>query len=248
MAHLQLCEHEVHLWYADPERLRSDRAYAAGVALLAPEEGDRLESLAFARDRRIFLATRVLVRVVLSRYERVAPAAWRFAADEYGRPRVCDPTPDQPAFNLSNTRGLVVCGLVRDTTIGVDAERVDSTPPLEVADRYFAPAELADLRPGGGARCARRFYDYWTLKESYAKALGLGLVLPLDRLQFRMEDGSRPRLVTGAHMDKAPEAWQFTQHRPTADHVVSVCVPGRSAERVVVARWLQLAAAAGRKP
>ena len=79
-------------------------------------------------DRLIFLATRVLVRQVLSRYESVAPDAWTFVANAHGRPEIAGPK-SELRFNLSNTPGLVVCAVTREVDVGVDVEiaRADET-------------------------------------------------------------------------------------------------------------------------
>ncbi len=75
----------------------------------------------------VYVATRALVRTVLSRYATVAPGEWRFAIGEHGKPRVAnlDVTPSI-YFNLANTAGLVVCAVsVAHELIGVDVERTD---------------------------------------------------------------------------------------------------------------------------
>ena len=132
----------------------------------------RLERFHRDPDQLLFLATRVLVRTVLSRYAPVAPADWRFAADEYGRPHVVGDGQPRLSFNLSNTSRLVVCAVAQDTDVGVDAERVRPRTPLDIADRFFAPREAAALSALPTDEQLARFYDYWTLKESYIKARG----------------------------------------------------------------------------
>ena len=69
---------EVHVWCADPSELERNGLIGPAQALLTAEEIERLRRFHFNSDRLIFLATRVLVRQVLSRYETVAPDAWTF--------------------------------------------------------------------------------------------------------------------------------------------------------------------------
>ena len=163
---------EVHLWCADPMELESAAAWEAARKFVTPDELERLERLHFARDRYIFLAGRVLLRTVLSNYQAVPPADWCFVINEYGRPRIAA-TPDSPIdFNVAKTDGLVVCAVARCGEIGVDAENCRPAPLFDVADRFFAPAEIAALRALPPEQRLRRFYDYWTLKESYINARG----------------------------------------------------------------------------
>src|SRR3712207_8686041 len=50
-------------------------------------------------------------------------------------------------FNLSHSHGLVVCAVSRTCPLGVDIEDAGrSLEYLDLAERYFAPAEVAYLR------------------------------------------------------------------------------------------------------
>src|SRR4051812_22375683 len=132
-----------------------------GLSWISTDEHDRYQRFRFERDRRLFLATRVLVRDVLSRYAAVAPADWRFVADRAGKPHVSQPAVT-PAlhFNLANTSGLVICGVsVAHDALGVDVERADRVVDyISLARRFFAEMEANDLRtlPAGGR--AQRFF------------------------------------------------------------------------------------------
>jgi 4'-phosphopantetheinyl transferase len=242
MKWMRLPVNEIHLWCADPEDVRSDRAYAAALAIITAEERQRLERFVFLRDRLLYLATRALVRTVLSRYEAVAPAAWRFTISNHGRPEVSSQGERPLRFNLSNTNGLVVCAVVRDVEVGVDVEHVGrATAHLEVAEQFFAPAEVSALRALPRHEQHRRFCDYWTLKESYIKARGLGLTLPLDQFAFVLEPDRPPRIEIHPALRDDGESWQFVQQQPTADHLVAVCVRRRDRyDAHVIVRWQSL--------
>ena len=200
MRYASLPVDEVHLWCAHPSELNRDDVYDVARHMITSEEAQRLERFCFARDRQTYLATRVLVRTVLSRYEPLAPAAWRFIVGQYGRPA-----------------------------------------PLEVVDHVVAPTEIAALRALPDAERQRRFFDYWTLKESYIKARGLSLALPVDRFAFTLSANGKANLrIDPALGDGAP--WQFTRHWPTSEHIVSVCVTRRRDEDAkIILGWHSLA-------
>jgi 4'-phosphopantetheinyl transferase len=180
----------VDLWYCFLEA-DDNRPLGEYEALMTADERERHGSFRFEVDRRLFLATRTLVRTVLSRYAAVSPGDWRFAAGPHGKPRIVHPavTPSLH-FNLANTRGLVVCAVsAAHESLGVDAERFDRTvDPVEIAGRFFSPPEAQALGALPASEQSRRFFTYWTLKESYVKARGLGLALPLDKFWFLVED------------------------------------------------------------
>ena len=177
------------LWWFPYEEFEERRElFAAYESLLTADERVRHQRLRFERDKRQFLATRALVRTVLSCYEpAVSPLEWRFAIGERGKPSISEPAAASGwHFNLSNTRGLVVCAVSGvHSRLGVDVERLDrSNDLLALADRYFSPLEVAELRALPSSEQPSRFFDYWTLKESYIKAHGLGLAIPLDSFSF----------------------------------------------------------------
>jgi len=223
---------EVHVWCARPEEIGSE---ADARRCLAADELERTARFRLERPRQLAIASRVLLRTVLSRYEPVAPADWRFAVEAHGRPIIADGR-SSLRFSVSKATGLVVCAVAAGE-LGVDVEPLSRAAPLEVADRFFAPAELAALRALPERERAGRFFDYWTFKESYVKARGLGLRLPLDKFVIVLDEGP-PRLEIEPSLGDDGSSWQLAQRKPTPDHVVSLCVRRRGeVDREIVLRW-----------
>ena len=77
--------------------------------------------------------------------------------------------------------------------VGVDVEHINRTLTHDVAERFFSPQEVADLRALPEDEQPVVFFDYWTLKEAYIKARGLGLALPLGQFTFHPAAGMRAR-------------------------------------------------------
>lgn len=184
-------------WFPYGEVEERTELFDAYAAILTEDEQARHERLRFDRDKRQFLATRALVRTVLSVYSPdVAPTAWRFAIGDRGKPSIAEPISARGwQFNLSNTRGCVVCAVSGvHARLGVDVERLDrANDLLALADRYFSALEVAELRGLPIGEQSSRFFDYWTLKESYIKAHGLGLAIPLDSFSFLLGANSAGR-------------------------------------------------------
>jgi 4'-phosphopantetheinyl transferase len=214
----------VDLWYysyedADAELLASHQA------LLTPDELERWNSFRFERDRRLFLATRALVRSVLSHYAAVAPADWRFATNDHGKPRISAPVVKPTIhFNLANTLGLVVCVVsVAHELVGVDAERINrKVEASALANRFFSPSEASHLNALPAPDQPELFFSYWTLKESYIKARGLGLTLPLAKFSFRLGDDISVEFDEG--FDDDASAWRFALLDAPPHHRIAVSV------------------------
>lgn len=213
----------VDLWYYFYGDMNDAELLTAHATLLTPTEREQHRKFQFERDRRLYLATRSLVRTVLSSYAAVAPTDWRFTVGEHGKPYIDSPTITPLIhFNLANTPGLVVCVVsIAHRLIGVDAERTDrQVEVLELAERYFSPSEIRSLRALPDGEQSQRFFAYWTLKESYIKARGLGLALPLDQFSFLVDDEIRivfdPRLVEDS------TRWRFSLLDAPPHHTVAV--------------------------
>lgn len=193
-------------------------------------ERARLEALRAESDRRLYLAAHGLLRQALGELGSVGPAEWRFRADARGRPQISFPANTGLNFSLTHTGGLVAVAIARDGEVGVDAEwlgrRQFMRPESDLAalaERYFAPAEQAEVMAGAGEERNRAFLRIWTLKEAYLKARGLGLTLPLREFAFETS-GGRIALRAEPELEAAPEAWTFAQHWPTEAHCLAVAV------------------------
>ncbi|MET3492980.1 4'-phosphopantetheinyl transferase family protein [Variovorax boronicumulans] len=236
-----LPEGDIHLWFCLHGEAGSAESTAACRALLTPQDQSKHDRFHFARDRHRYLLTRALVRSVLSRYAPVSAQAWRFAEGRFGRPRIEAPLVHETRgldFNLSHTDGLIVMALARNIELGVDAENTSRKAALDVADHFFSPHESAALNALPPALQAERFFQLWTLKESYIKARGMGLQIPLDSFSFAL-DGSSDGIefALADPRDDTAQRWHFWQLQPTPEHLVAVCAaPGDSAPARIVCR------------
>jgi 4'-phosphopantetheinyl transferase len=215
---------EIHLWLASDH---VDRERAIEYRLLLNSDERRQEQrFHFEKDRNRYLVTRALVRTVLSRYQSIDPNAWVFSTNAFGRPEI-DAESEGAAdlcFNISHTAGLVVVGIARGRALGVDVENIFVRDnPLEVAGQVFAAAELAELGRLPRERRLDRFFQYWTFKESYIKARGMGVSIPLQKFSFRLERDGLVDLEIAPELGDDPKRWQFWQMRPAHEHVLAVC-------------------------
>jgi len=177
-------------------------------ALLQSSERERASRFLVDADRDTYVLAHALLRRALSRHEPVLPDAWRFTGEEGERPEIAAPLVRPPLrFSLSHARGFGACAIARDVDIGFDVEPVAREAPFEVAER-FAPSERADLASLAPDARRDRFFAYWTLKEAYIKARGLGLALPLDGFAFSF-DSPAPRVSFGAGCADDERAWRF---------------------------------------
>ena len=226
---LILNPNEIHLWFSFPDEIRDVRLLLAYKKLLSPDELDKERRFHFLKHRHQYLIARALIRSTLSRYTAIEPKLLRFFKNYYGRPEILPPEgiPIPPIrFSLSHTDGLIVCAVVLKQDIGVDVENTKPKEvPLNCIDRFFSPKEISELCTLSDRMKQDRFFDYWTLKESYIKARGMGLSMPLDLFSFHFSENGPLRIAFGTRLKDDPNRWQFWLLRPTPQNkaALSVC-------------------------
>lgn len=232
---MTLADGEVHVWPCDYVHI-SEGLLPTYRTLLTDDERAREGRFHFERDRQRYLVTRVLVRTVLSRYEPVRPEDWRFSVNAHGRPEIANAGRDRRlSFNIAHTHSLIVLGVADGRALGVDVENLrnrDASP--EIAERFFAPTEAAALASLPAGRRRDRFYEYWTFKEAYIKARGMGLSIPLDKFSFHYPRNDAVEIVIHPDLADDPGKWQFWQIRFDADYLVAVCADRRDSRSMTV--------------
>jgi 4'-phosphopantetheinyl transferase len=224
---LAVPRHGVDLWFIATDALNHGPQTALCHALLTDDERQKQQRFHFQRDSHSYLVTRASLRLVLSRYLPLEPLQWCFVHNDYGKPRIADGAmAARLSFNLSHAEGLILIAVSAHDGIGVDVENVSREVALDVADRFFAPREALAMRALTPVLQPHRFFEYWTLKEAYIKARGMGLSIPLK--QFRFELDTDPRGI-GVSFDEplndSPESWCFWQFDAGPEHLGALCLP-----------------------
>jgi 4'-phosphopantetheinyl transferase len=202
----------LNLWLAYPDDLLDEGVADACRALLSDEELAHAARFKFDRNRRESIATRALARTALSHEHPLPPGAWRYVLNAHGKPSI-DPalaSGSGLSFNLSNALALVVCLVANGAEVGVDVEALNRAEQiLKLAPEVFSVAERAQLELLNGAVKLDRAVSLWTLKESYIKARGMGLAIPLDKFAFVFGGAEQVRLEVDESLNDRAERWQF---------------------------------------
>lgn len=219
---------EVHLWCAYDEEITSSTLLSQYHDLLSQDEQEQQKRFYFEKNRHQYLVTRALVRTVLSSYmPKINPKKWQFEKNQYGKPKVVNPSLDFPVeFNISHSDKLVVIAVANGVDVGVDVEYIlRDRKVMDVVDRCFSKQETDALKSLSGEEKYHRFYDLWTLKEAYVKARGMGLSIPLDKFSYRFVENNKISITFDTeHVKDKPERWQFWHLRPNNAHKISVAL------------------------
>jgi 4'-phosphopantetheinyl transferase len=215
----------VEVWHDTIDRWRTGEARIRAERWLTDAERGRYARFLHDDDRLMFLVGRVMARALVGKALGREPTAWRWREGPHGRPEI-----DEPGvcchFNVAHSAGLVVCAIADGHDVGVDVEDLTRRPVSSgFARRYLSPAEVDDVESQPIDTQQARLLTYWTLKEAYLKARGLGVSVALSDIEFTLTpDG--PRIGFLDSLAGTPTNWQFHLEQPTPRHLMAVASNG----------------------
>jgi len=212
---------EIHVWRV---YLNSDPVGPLRFEeLLSGDELGRASRFYFESDRRHYIAGRAALRSILGHYLREPAAGLSFRYNDFGKPALDRDT--DLAFNLAHSGAVGLIAVTRAGLIGVDVEAMRSDIDFTgIATHYFSPRENAVLRSLPPQQRCRCFFDCWTRKEAYIKAIGEGLSIPLDRFDVTNAPGEPARLIADRLDPMMSQRWTI-QDLPSQDgHVAAAAV------------------------
>lgn len=220
---MDLAVHSVHIWLTRVSLIPTS-ALAGYYSLMNQAERTRNLSYSSGALRDADAITRALLRTVLSQYEECPPSQWEFSEHHRGKPHITKPN-TRLFFNLSHSIEWIVCAVARFPIIGIDIERCNRDVAIErLAKRFFSPQEYRDLLNFSGEAQKNRFFDYWTLKESYIKARGEGISLGLEKFNFRFSHDGSIGIACDEVLQENPDAWHFRLSPSAGDHRLALAI------------------------
>lgn len=221
----QIEESEIHLWHLEQADFELPSLQSECLAWLTETELKRFQRYQFDKHRKQLLLGRVLMRVALSSYDgSIAPAAWEFTQNQYGKPAISEAQSSAALyFNLSHSAERIVLAVSRFPNIGIDIECARKPRRIEaIAQRYFSGQEAAEMLSLPEDQQQSRFYDLWTLKEAYIKACGMGLAIPLQHFSYGFpgDDGLTVEFDVQRNDDEG--AWRLWQLSAGSDFKLAV--------------------------
>jgi 4'-phosphopantetheinyl transferase len=187
-------------------------------ALLSEAERRRASRLVFGRDRRRFIVARARLRQLLGARLGVPPESVELVYGAHGKPALAPRFADPGLrFNVSHRDDVAAYGLGFGCEIGIDIEAVRTMSDTDdLAARFFSDAERAAYGALEQPERPLGFFNCWTRKEAYIKALGDGLGYPLDRFDVSLTPGEPARLL------RVEGRWSMVSFSPAPGFVGAV--------------------------
>lgn len=200
------------------------------------EEKERLARFVFRKDFKASLIGRLLMRRYIHTTTNNPYESIRFHRDEKGKP-YCDTS--EIAFNVSHQGNFAVLAgsakPTKDFQLGVDVMKLEYTGGKNLEDffrimtKHFSQHEWATIR---GENTEKQkiamFCRHWALKESYVKAIGVGITVNLQDISFKIitKRLSTRELVTDTRLflKGVKQDWRFEEQLLDEEHCVSVAI------------------------
>jgi 4'-phosphopantetheinyl transferase len=240
-----LYPNEIQVWYAKPEDFNNEVIQQKFRSWLSEAEIASLKALRFEHHRLTYLVAHALLRAALSSYTDVKPAAWQFQTNPFNKPFIAPPLNTLGLhFNLSHTEGMVALALTRIGALGVDVESISREQNVsEIAQDILTANEYLDLTQHAKTDQHTRLLKYWTLKEAFVKATGLGLTSGLQTFEFDLDVQPQPIIRFLSPKDTLAKNWHFKQCVLPSGHILALAHHQLEAPHTQVslneALWLQ---------
>jgi 4'-phosphopantetheinyl transferase len=193
--------------------------------LLSPDEVERANRFFFEQLRVRYTAARGALRQLAGAFLSTAPAAVEFSYALHGKPHLAGQT---LKFNLSHSHQYALIAFSRGREVGVDIEQIKHlTDADQIARRFFSPREVDDFLRTPAETRHLAFFNCWTRKEAYIKAIGDGLTFPLDQFRVTVTPGEPARLLEVRPDPHEAKRWKLESLEPGEQYRGAVIAEGQ---------------------
>lgn len=169
----------VEVWYAPVVSPPGKGPF--GVHPASAEDLRRARRFRSETSRTRFLSARRALRSLLAGYLSVQGTGVVLSADQRGKLHLGNPAEaDGPiSFNVAHSGDWIALAFGTGGAVGIDLEVEGRLPDLDaLARRILSPKEIEEFLDLPPELRPTLFFQAWTRKEAFLKALGVGLSLP----------------------------------------------------------------------
>lgn len=161
--------------------------------LIDSEKKYKVEKFVNKKDKIRTVIGEILIRTIILKNLESDNKYIRFNKNQYGKPYL----KEYPNFNfnISHSGDYVLCA-IDDKPIGVDVEEVKYIECEEIAKNFFTKNEFNYIVEQDLKFQLDRFYEIWTLKESYIKCCGQGLSIPLKSFSIEADQYENIKVIS----------------------------------------------------
>lgn len=181
---MSLLSGEIHIWvirWKEITDFLSEYYY-----IMSEQEKEKITHFRFYEDQMRYATGKIATRLLLAQYLGVEDKEVQICKNEYGKlyhQKIDGKKSIQ--FNISHSGDIVLICFSYYPKVGVDVELIKYFPEYkDIARNFYTEEEALEVVK---YMTPNMFYQYWTAKEAYLKAIGIGLAKGMDF--FVVEDG-----------------------------------------------------------
>lgn len=160
--------------------------------MLPPDSILKAEKYHFTEDKKRSVAGEFLKRVLLANVLGTRASLLEFKTNPFNKPLLS--SHEGVHFNLTHSGDWVLIA-TDENPLGIDIEKIEPEIP-NVEEIVFTSEEIRQIYQYGSKESVHRFYNHWTRKESYIKALGVGFSASLEKITIRELPGGNIQIVS----------------------------------------------------
>ncbi|MFT8350160.1 4'-phosphopantetheinyl transferase family protein [Clostridium saccharoperbutylacetonicum] len=157
-----------------------------------PERKSKIERFINKEDKIRALVGEILIKTIMAETLGIKSKNIIFNKNEFGKPYLKNY--EKFNFNISHSGEFTVCA-IDDRSIGIDIEQIKQIEYKVIAERFFSTCELKYINNTDLCNQLKKFYEIWTLKESYIKCCGMGLSMPLNKFSIDLSSSEIIRVA-----------------------------------------------------
>jgi 4'-phosphopantetheinyl transferase len=220
---MKLCEDEIHIYRSTLEKPPAEVKQLEKI--LSPDEIEKAYKFKFETDRNNYIVGRAFLRNILNKYLEIDASKINFSYAEKGKPFIKDSI---VKFNLAHSKSYVVYAFTLEKEVGIDLEYLKEMPDArEIAKGFFSKDETHELDKVSEKNLELAFFNCWTRKEAFIKAVGEGLSYPLADFTVTLIPGDEPEIIW---IKKNPEEindWSMINIEVKENYISSLAIKSK---------------------
>lgn len=221
---LALQPNHVHIWSVNVSA--HENRLPIYWEILNDEEKLKALRYKFDKDRNCYVIARSILKKLLSIYLNIRARHIEIKLGDYGKPYIHHSS--KINFNISHSNKAILIGFVLNDNFGIDVEYTQRKLNVKrLAKQFFSEEELNALLALDITDRLQGFYNCWTRKEAFIKALGSGLSFPLHQFVVSLNSTDNAMLEKTKWDEKEKYKWVLKTVKHKDNYIGAFAVRGK---------------------
>ncbi|MEO8211506.1 MAG: 4'-phosphopantetheinyl transferase superfamily protein [bacterium] len=224
---MKIPANEIHIYQSTLEKTAAEINDLESI--LSTDELTKAYRYKFEADKNNYIVCRALLRNILSDYLSIKPSLITFSYYEKGKPYINN---SFIKFNLAHSHNYAVFAFTPGKEVGIDIEYYrELQDALQIAKRYFSKSEIEEFENTSHENIKIAFFNCWTRKEAFIKAVGEGLSYPLADFSVTLNPED-PKILWIKTKPNEIKKWSLHDIKVKENYISSLAIKSNDSEIV----------------